>query len=301
LISQLKIDATKPVLIVGPTASGKSGLALKIAAEYGGVIVNGDALQVYGNWRLLTARPSAVEEAQAPHHLYGHIAKEIPYSVGLWLREVAPLLARKNGQMPIIVGGTGLFFSSLTNGLAAIPDVANDVRQAANEKFESGDIAILLSDLEKYDLRTFSRIDRQNPARIMRAWEVWKSTGRGLTDWHTDAQKPLLPLDQTNAFVLDAPKAWLTPRINQRFGQMLEQGALDECQDNLTGWDPARPSSRAIGAPELMAHLRGEMTLDAAIEAAEIATRQYAKRQRSWFRARMKDWTWINPSTDACG
>ncbi|MFT5639343.1 MAG: tRNA dimethylallyltransferase [Paracoccaceae bacterium] len=289
-----KIDPSKPVLIAGPTASGKSGLAMQIAAEFDGVIVNADALQVYDNWRVLTARPSLQDEGMFEHALYGHVSKDQGYSVGEWLRDLRPILTNAASKLPIIVGGTGLYFSSLTNGLADIPEVKDEVCKSAEDIFGSNGLGPFLQDLEQQDAKTFNRIDRQNPSRVMRAWEVLKSTGQGLADWQDNTPAPMLPLSETNAFVLEAPKEWLTPRIRQRFDQMLDQGALDECRDNLAGWDPKRPASRAIGAPELMAHLRGELTLSEAIDAAEIATRRYAKRQRSWFRARMKDWTWIN-------
>jgi len=269
---------------------------MQIADKYDGIIINADALQVYDCWRILTARPSALDEATHPHFLYGHVDKAASYSVGTWLRDLRKILTDTE-KMPIIVGGTGLYFSTLTNGLVDIPDVENSVREAAEQMFKSGGLELLLKDLSAHDPQTLQGIDQQNPARVMRAWEVWKSTGRGLADWQKDTPAPLLPLEKVNAFVLNAPKEYLTPRINLRFRQMLSLGALDECHANLPDWDATRLSSRAIGAPELIAHLRGETTLETAIALSEIATRQYAKRQRSWFRSRMKGWTWIDPAT----
>ncbi|PRY26640.1 tRNA dimethylallyltransferase [Aliiruegeria haliotis] len=275
------IPPDRPVLIAGPTASGKSALALRIAETQGGVIVNADALQVFANWRVLTARPSVEEEARAPHRLYGHVAPRQGYSVGHWLREVAPMLDGQNRA--IIVGGTGLYFTALTRGLVEIPEIPSHIRAEA-------DAATHETMLQDLDTATRDRIDTANPARVQRGWEVLRATGRGLADWQDDTPPPLLPLARATPLVVDAPKEWLTPRIERRFDQMLEDGALEEARANLADWDPSLPSSRAIGGPELIAHLRGDITLDEARTAAQIATRQYAKRQRTWFRAQMKDW-----------
>lgn len=282
-LSQLPPD--RPVLIAGPTASGKSALALHVARTRGGVIVNADASQVFANWRVLTARPSAEDEAQAPHLLYGHVPGDAPYSVGHWLREVAPLL--RDGPRPIIVGGTGLYLSALTEGLAETPALPDHIRPEAEARLRDGGLAALLADL---DARTLARIDRQNPMRVQRAWEVWRGTGRGLAAWQDATPPPLLPLQDALPILVDAPKEWLNIRIARRFDQMLKAGALDEARANLATWNPDHLSSKAIGAPELIAHLQGRMTLAAAQEAATIATRQFAKRQRTWFRARMRDW-----------
>ena len=274
-----------PVLIAGPTASGKSALALEIAETRGGVIVNADAIQVYDNWRVLTARPSPAEEARAPHRLYGHVAHDAAYSVGDWLREVAGIL--QGEARPIVVGGTGLYFTALTEGLAEIPATPSEVRAEATARLEAGGLAALLADL---DDETLSRIDQMNPMRVQRAWEVQRATGRGIAAWQDDTPPPLLPPEACARLVVDAPKDWLNPRIERRFDQMLEAGALDEARANLPGWNPAHLSAKAIGAPELIAHLNGEISLAQAREAAIVGTRQFAKRQRTWFRARMKGW-----------
>lgn len=284
----LSLDPALPVLIAGPTASGKSALALEIARNQGGVIVNADALQVYENWRILSARPSPEDVATAPHLLYGHIPRDAAYSVGHWLREVAPLL---RGARPIITGGTGLYFTALTRGLADIPPVPAAIRAEADIRRQR-DLAGMIAAL---DPATRARIDTANPMRVQRAWEVWRATGRGLAEWQEGTPPPLLPLAQAQPLVLDATKPWLDARIARRFEQMLAVGALDEVRANLPGWDPARPSAKAIGAPELIAHLRGEIPLPEAATRATIATRQFAKRQRTWFRARMRDWRWITP------
>lgn len=279
------IPAEMPVLIAGPTASGKSALALEIAETRGGVIVNADAIQVYDNWRVLTARPSPAEEARAVHLLYGHVAHDAAYSVGDWLREVADIL--RGGARPIVVGGTGLYFTALTEGLAEIPATPPEVRAEATARLEAEGLAALLADLDE---ATLARIDRMNPMRVQRAWEVQRATGRGIAGWQDDTPPPLLPPEACARLVVDAPKEWLNPRIERRFDQMLQAGALEEARANLPVWNPTHLSAKAIGAPELIAHLKGEKPLETAREEAIIATRQFAKRQRTWFRARMKGW-----------
>lgn len=272
-----------PVLIAGPTASGKSALAMELAARDGRVVVNADALQVYGNWRVLTARPSAADEAALPHALYGHIGRDQPYSVGHWLREVQALLDRP----VVIVGGTGLYFTALTAGLAEIPAIPAQVRALADARMAAEGRAALLAEL---DAATLARIDQANPARVQRAWEVWAATERGLAAWQDQTGPALMPLSGCDAIVLRPGVDWLNDRITRRFRAMMAGGALEEARAELPHWQPNLPSSRAIGAPELIAHLRGTLSLPDATEAAIIATRQYAKRQRTWFRARMADW-----------
>ena len=280
-----KLSAELPVLIAGPTASGKSGLALELAERQGGVIVNADALQVYACWRVLTARPSAADEALVPHRLYGHVGRDQDYSVGHWLREVAQVLA--SDARPIIVGGTGLYFTALTAGLAAIPAIPAQVRAEGDARRRAGDVAGMLAGL---DPATRAVIDRQNPARVQRAWEVLRATGRGLADWQAATGPALLPLARAQALVLAPDPAWLGARIDARFDAMMAAGALDEVRAQLPHWNPAQPSARAIGARELVAYLRGEIGRDHAVALARIASRQYAKRQRTWFRSRMAGW-----------
>jgi tRNA dimethylallyltransferase len=279
------ISAERPVLIAGPTASGKSALAAEIVARGGGVIVNADALQVYDCWRVLSARPSAEEEAALPHRLYGHVARDQPYSAGHWLREVAVVLAE--GRRPVIVGGTGLYFAALTEGLAEIPATPPEVRAEADLRLAERGLAAMVAEL---DAATAARIDRANPARVQRAWEVRRATGRGLAEWQAGTGAPLLPCMAAEALVLRPDPDWLGARIDRRFDAMVAGGALEEARAALDGWQPRRAASRAIGAPELVAHLRGETTLEEAVAAARLATRQYAKRQRTWFRSRMGAW-----------
>ena len=278
------IPDDKPVLIAGPTASGKSDLALAIAEQFGGVIVNADASQVYDCWRVISARPSIEDEARAPHLLYGHIAHDQEYSTGHWLREVVPLLS--GPQRPIIVGGTGLYFTALTEGMADIPATPASVRA-------EGDLLDLPALIAGVDSATLDGIDTQNRARVQRAWEVQKATGRSLRDWQLDTPPPVLDLSDTVPIVLDSDKDWLLDRITRRFDKMLDQGALAEVEAMRPHYDPTLPAFKAIGVPELTAYLDGSMTLDAARERATISTRRFAKRQRTWFRARMKNWNHI--------
>ncbi|GLS87869.1 tRNA dimethylallyltransferase [Cypionkella aquatica] len=277
------ISREAPVLLAGPTASGKSALALELAARDGRVVVNADALQVYGCWRVLSARPSEADEAQATHLLYGHVARDQTYSVGHWLREVRAVLDRP----VVIVGGTGLYFSALTEGLSEIPATSAEVRAVADQRMASEGIAALLAEL---DTATLARIDPLNPARVQRAWEVHATTGRGLASWQDATGPAVLPRAGVEAMVMRPDVAWLDARIARRFAAMLREGALDEVRAALPHWQPNQPWAKAIGAPELVAHLRGEIGLDAASAAATLASRQYAKRQRTWFRSRMKDW-----------
>lgn len=281
------ISREAPILIAGPTASGKSDIAMRLAERDGRVIVNADALQVYDCWRILTARPSEDDERTAPHRLYGHISRRQPYSVGHWLREVEPLLA----QRVVIVGGTGLYFMALTEGLAEIPPVPLEIRQRADD-LRVHHLAEMIAQL---DQTTAARIDLNNPVRVQRAWEVLQATGRGLAHWQDDTPAPLLPRSGCDALVVRPDVDWLNARIDRRFDAMIALGALDEAQAALDDWDPTLPSARAIGAPELVNYLRGQCNLAEAIADAKLSSRQYAKRQRTWFRNRMKDWTTLSP------
>lgn len=279
------IDPSRPVLIAGPTASGKSALALEAARLTGGPVVNADAIQVFSDWRVLTARPGPGEVAAHPHALYGHVPGTTAYSVGHWLRDVAPFL---EGSPPVIVGGTGLYFTALTEGLAEIPPTPAEVRREADEMLEAEGLDVLLRDL---DPETVLRIDQRNPARVQRAWEVMKATGRGLASWQDETGPPLLDVAAANAILIEATPDELNPRIAARLDIMLAEGALDEAEANAGTWHPALPSAKAIGAAELVAHVRGEMSLGDARAKIEVLTRQYAKRQRTWFRARFGAWT----------
>lgn len=276
------------MLIAGPTASGKSALAMRIARAQNRVIVNADALQVWSCWRLLSARPSAAEEAQVPHHLFGHRHPGQDYSVGHWLREVENLLS--DHPAPIIVGGTGLYLTALIDGLADIPPTTLAVRAEADQRMAQEGAAAILADL---DAPTAARIDVQNPARIQRAWEVLRTTGRGLADWQADTGPALLPHGSATLLRLDCDRDWLADRIDRRFDAMIAGGAIDEVRAILPIWDATALWAKAIGAPELVAYMQGVMTLPDAISSAKAASRQYAKRQRTWLRRRMNDWRGI--------
>lgn len=286
-----KIADDRPVLIAGPTASGKSALALEIAERCGGVVVNADASQVYGCWRVITARPDASEESRAPHALYGHVDWRVRYSAGQWLREARPLLdafRAGNGPRPIITGGTGLYFQTLTGGMADIPATPAEIRA-------QGDALPLPELIAALDGETAGRIDIANRARVQRAWEVHRATGRGLAAWQADTPPPVLALADCVPIVFDVDKAWLEDRIRRRFDLMLEAGALDEVRAMRADYDPTFPAFRAIGVPELVAYLDRDIDLDTARDRASVATRQFAKRQRTWFRSKMADWHHYRP------
>ncbi|QHQ34796.1 tRNA (adenosine(37)-N6)-dimethylallyltransferase MiaA [Algicella marina] len=278
----------RPILIAGPTASGKSALALRMAEALNGIIVNTDALQVYDCWQVLTARPPAEDLARAPHRLYGHVGYAQPYSVGNWLREVERLLA--SDRPLIFVGGTGLYFQALTQGLAEIPATPAPVRAEGDALLAAEGLDVFRHYLAQHDPDLFARMDTQNPARLQRAWEVHRATGRALSAWQAETGPPLVAEDAALTLSLVSDPDWLGQRIDRRLGMMLEEGALEECRAILPRWQPSLPASRALGAAEFTAALRGELTLDDALARARTATRQYAKRQRTWFRSKMRSW-----------
>ena len=280
------------VLIAGPTAAGKSGLAQEIASERAGIVVNADAMQVYSCWRVLTARPSAADEAAVPHALYGHVRHDAPYSVGSWLEELKRLVAA-DGRTLVIVGGTGLYFTALTIGLSAIPDIPSEIRVCSGRIIRDRGVDALLRDLAESDARTYEAIDKSNSARVRRAWEVLKATGHGMAFWHERTGAPLLPLSEAYPIVLHARRTRLAERIAHRAEAMASSGALEECSAMAEGWNPALPSSKAIGAREFMAHIEGRLSLDEAVARTIISTRRYAKRQMTWFRRRMQHWNWV--------
>ena len=283
----------KPILICGPTASGKSALGLAIAERIDGCIINADALQIYDAWSVLTARPSVEDENRAPHFLYGHVPFKETYSVGGWLRDLENILNHID-RRPIIVGGTGLYFSSLTKGLAEIPETPMEIRERGNVIRNRSNTEEFIAYLSEKDPKTLAGVDANNAMRLQRAWEVLVTTGRGLASWQMDTPDPPLNLGETTPIVLNSRAEWLNRRIEKRFDAMVDQGALDECRKAVEkGWDTTLPSSRALGAQELVSFFAGDLTLDQAKEKATIATRQFAKRQRTWFRSKMKDWQQI--------
>ena len=280
-----EIDKNTPVLIAGQTASGKSHLALKIAETHGGIIINADAIQVYKNWRILTARPSDIDETKIKHNLYGHIDGAKEYSVGSWIKEIKEILL--SNSRPIIVGGTGLYFSALTNGLVDIPKISKKIRLEANARIMKNGFESLVGEI---DQETVQKIDTNNPMRVQRAWEVLRSTGRGLNSWHRETPKPTLDLNRCKALLVDGEVSLMNNRIKNRFDQMIEKGLIQEAKNNLATWNPKHPSSKAIGACELIAYLNNEISINQLRDQIVIATRQYAKRQRTWFRTKMQSW-----------
>lgn len=273
------------LLIAGPTASGKSALALDLAARFGGVIVNVDSMQVYEELRVLTARPTPEEEARIPHLLYGVRKAKDPGSVAWWRAEALKAMdaARAAGRIPMLTGGSGMYFAALTQGLAEIPDPGPEARAEARALLDKLGPEELHAGLTKVDPATAARLNPQDSQRIARAWEVWRGTGIGLAAWQNRRGEPA-PWHFA-AILLDPPRDTLRQAIATRFEQMVEQGAIAEVeallQQNL---DPALPAMRAHGVPEIAAYLRGDTTLEHAARRTELITGQYTKRQATWFR-----------------
>jgi len=290
--------APRAVLIAGATASGKSALALALAQELGGTVINADSMQVYRDLRIITARPSVAEEAQAPHRLYGHVDAAENYSVGRWCVEAGAMLAavEREGRLPILVGGTGLYFKTLTQGLAAVPPVPAEVRAQVRTRLAGEGVAALYAELARHDPAAAQRLMPGDRARITRALEVVLATGRPLANWHREGMPPALAPDRALKLFLEVDRAVLYRRIDARFDAMLDAGALDEvralAQRRL---DPSLPAMKAHGVPWLIRHLGGEISLAAAAEEAKRDTRRYTKRQATWFRHQLPDWTWIPP------
>ncbi len=289
---------TKAVLICGPTASGKSALALELAREAGGVVINADSMQVYAGLRVITNRPAAEEAAAAPHRLYGFRPMSEPYSAALWLTDVKAALeeAERQGRLPIIVGGTGLYFKALTEGLSDIPDIPPEIRKRCRLAAQAEPAEALYAELAQRDPATAARLRPGDSQRIVRALEVLEATGRPLADWQGQKQPPLLPLARTYPIALTPGREELYRRCDARFDAMLASGALEEAQAIASlGLDPALPAMRAVGLPPLLAHLRAEMSLDEAAAAAKTATRNYAKRQLTWIRGNFQSWIAVDP------
>jgi len=294
---------SRAILIAGPTASGKSDLALALAERTGGVIVNADSQQVYAEWRLLSARPGPAEEARAPHRLYGHVRLASDYSVGRWLRDVAPILreAQEDRRQVIVAGGTGLYFRALTRGLAPIPPISRSLRARGAKELERLGLAAFAKAFAARDPETALGMDLRNPRRVLRAWEVLEGTGRGLAAWRVATPPPLVPLRAARAAVLVPPRSWLYARCEARFDRMIAEGVLDEVRAIAGASGGGAPSDlKAVGARELVAHLAGRLTLDEAVRRAKTETRRYAKRQLAWIRNQMSDWPVLDPSRGHC-
>jgi tRNA dimethylallyltransferase len=284
------------VLIAGPTASGKSALALRLASERDGVIVNTDALQVYEVLSLITARPSGADLAQAPHLLYGTVQPSVRFSTGDWARAAQAVIGEHAGRTLIFAGGTGLYFESLLSGFAEIPQVPPEAVAAAEAEVVGLDHEARGRLIAARDPLIAARLKAPDPQRVTRALAVLIATGRSLASFQDEAQRGLLDGWQVERIVLNPDREVLRDRIARRFEAMFVEGAVEEVRALLLlDLDPSLPAMKAIGVPEIAAMLRGEVTQAEAIERAIIATRQYAKRQRTWFRGRMADWEWLTP------
>jgi tRNA dimethylallyltransferase len=295
---------TPPVLLIaGPTASGKSALALRLAERLHAEIVNADALQLYADLRLLTARPSAEEEARAPHHLFGVADGADGWSVGRWLKAALPVIEAvvSRGRRAIVVGGTGLYFRALTQGLAEIPPVPAKLRQAAAETFERLGEDAFRDALAERDPVSAARIAPGDRQRLTRAFEVAQATGRALSDWQADTRAPLAP-QRWRAVVMEPDRETLYARCDARLAAMIQAGALDEVRALAArGLDPMLPVMKAVGLRELAAHAAGDMSLDDALKLARQETRRYAKRQLTWLRNQTPDWPRVRTDADVEG
>ncbi len=288
------------MLIAGPTASGKSALALALAERIGGTVVNADSMQVYRDLRVITARPSPEDERRAPHRLYGHVDAAVNYSTGQWLRDVAAVLdeTKAQGRVPIVVGGTGLYFKALTTGLAAVPPIPADIRAKVRARVQSEGAAALHGELMRRDPATARRLMVNDRSRIARALEVLEVTGRSLSDWHREGMLPLVDPGKAAKVFLTCERKALVERIENRFTAMRQAGALEEVRALAARkLDPLLPAMKAHGVPWLIRHLHGEISLDEAAAGCVMDTRRYAKRQLTWLRNQMKDWPWA-PADD---
>lgn len=288
--------ALKAVLIYGPTASGKSALALELAKEFGGVVINADSMQVYAGLRIITNRPTPQEEADAPHRLYGFRPAREPYSAALWLADVKEALSEAERQrwLPIIVGGTGLYFKALTEGLSEIPEIPPQIRERYRLAAQTQPAETLYAELARRDPATAAQLRPSDPQRIVRALEVLEATGKPLAEWQGRKQPPLLPLEHTYPLTLTLDRAELYRRCDARLDAMLEGGAIEEARAfSALGLDPALPAMRAVGLKPLLAYVRGAMPLDEAAAAAKTATRNYAKRQLTWMHGNFMPWNLV--------
>jgi tRNA dimethylallyltransferase len=282
------------VLIAGPTASGKSRLALERARALGGVIVNTDALQVYHGLRLLTARPGDADLAAAPHRLYGVVPAAQRFSTGDWARAATTVIAESDGAPLIFAGGTGLYFETLTNGFADVPEVGAAALAAAEAAVEGLDREARGALIAARDPLIAARLKAPDPQRVIRALAVLNETGRSLASFQDAVQRPLLEGYELEKLVLNPDREVLRERIARRYVAMLDEGAIQEVEALLAQTlDPSLPLMKAIGVPEISEFLAGRSTREEMVERAVIATRQYAKRQRTWFRGRMADWNWV--------
>jgi tRNA dimethylallyltransferase len=284
----------KPILIAGPTASGKSLLALALAEQVGGVVINADSMQVYRELRILTARPSPQDEAHAPHLLYGHVSAAEPYSVARWLEDVQSALrtADRLGRRPIIVGGTGLYFKALLEGLSPVPTIPADVRRGWRAAAGQLDRNELHGELSRRDPIMAARLQPADRQRITRALEVIDATGRSLADWQRQEGIPVLEAQNCVRLLVDRPRTELQARADGRFGAMLEAGALDEVRSLMgLGLPLDAPALSALGVQPLADVVANRMSIENAADRTRLLTRQYIKRQQTWLKRHMMSWT----------
>lgn len=288
------------VLITGPTASGKSALALRLAREAEGVVINADSMQVYDTLRVLTARPSQEEMGDVPHHLYGHVPASRVHSTGEWLRDVVALLPqiRAAKRLPVFVGGTGLYFKALTGGLSDMPDIGQEVRCRVRLRLKEEGSLALHRELALRD-PAVGTLDPGDGQRIVRALEVLEQTGRSISHFQGRPGVQVIDPQRAQKFVVLPDRALLRARINARFAQMFDNGAVEEVRSLLAlDPDPEVPAMKAIGVPQIIEMLLGRMTAEEVVERSSALTRQYAKRQMTWFRNQMDDtWTRIDPQS----
>jgi tRNA dimethylallyltransferase len=289
----------RAVLIAGPTASGKSALALTLAERHRGTIVNADSMQVYRDLRIITARPGADDEARAPHRLYGCVNAEENYSVGRWCADAQAVLddVWREGRLPILVGGTGLYFKALTQGLSAVPQTPPEIRAAVRARCDAEGAEALHAELCRRDPVIAGRLKPGDRMRIARALEVLEATGRSLADWQRDGMPAMLDPEAAVKLFLVVERVELHNRIDARFDAMLESGAMEEVRALAArNLDPMLPAMKAHGVPWLRRHLAGEITLAEAAEGGKADTRRYTKRQVTWFRHQMPGWMWLPPA-----
>ncbi|KKZ86093.1 tRNA dimethylallyltransferase [Rhizobium phaseoli] len=293
------LSVENAILITGPTASGKSALAVELAKCYGGAVINADSMQVYDTLRVLTARPSEEEMQGVPHHLYGHVPAGAAYSTGAWLRDVSALLPalKAAGQLPVFVGGTGLYFKALTGGLSDMPEIPEGLRDELRTRLIAEGPEGLHAELEAIDPAMSAGLNRQDGQRIVRALEVIKATGRSITEFQRRSGPAVIDADEARKIVVLPDRAVLHARINGRFEKMLQQGAEDEVRALLAlGLPVEAPVMKAIGVSQIAAMLKDEMTREEVLEKGAAATRQYAKRQMTWFRNQMDEsWERLAP------